>query len=147
MEFRFHFCVIVTIILCLGCSDSGRKRTKRKLPTNDPVVGNVWREYQENELAADQKYKGKWVEITRFLWAVEKGKSGYRVRLVTREPGGINSPGYKADLTIPIDNQHKGNLKSARKLDLLTIHAVCQGKFDDHIILEHGKIVKIVKHN
>jgi hypothetical protein len=58
-------------------------------PDGSVTVGAVrlWKEYQENEVAADAKYKGKQVQVTGTLMSIERDVDGAPVlHLVSGNP-------------------------------------------------------------
>ncbi len=90
----------------------------------DVTVTTLVRDYEANEIAADQKYKGKWALITGKVRAISETLG---TKYVSLEPDFITFSSVKCDF----DDRNVSQLASLRKGQIITL----LGRIDGYSIL------------
>lgn len=91
MKKLFVFCVIITLILMSGCTDSNADNSKSE--RDKQILENVWTYVQETDMPEDEEWKNAWLngqideievsdEITSYIDIDEK-YHGQTILLVT----------------------------------------------------------------
>lgn len=105
-------------------------------PAAKVTAGALGREYQENELAADGKYKGKAVEVTGKVARVARTKPG---KVTVELQGDEDEFGLVFCDFLAKDSQPVAALKAGQ---VVTIRGKCQGNGDGVVTLDGCSLVK-----
>jgi len=119
------------IIACCGDeeeSGAGKGTTTSEKPVAKDVVKvssiQLFSDYEDNQVAADQKYKGKWIEVNGSI--LEIGKD-----MLTDEPNvklssGKNDMGFSG-VTCTFRSEHSSDLAQMSKGQFVTLRGKCDG--------------------
>lgn len=76
-------CVAGMMLACAGVDNDGKKGGKVSVLEDRPPVmeatvtaDTLGQLFLDNEIAADERYKGKWVRMTGTVGSIEKGEGG-----------------------------------------------------------------------
>lgn len=120
LNFLFALLVFVAIVGCGICNRSDSTKKEQKDPEEKVTAETLIDEYMENEVAADDKYKNKIIEVTGIVNQVKKESAG-RIVVVLRSSkafGGVNC--Y-------LKNDYKEDAIDLRAGDKITLVGKCGG--------------------
>lgn len=122
---------LMACVLVAGCSGKREEPTKdvNPSPESNPVIetGDWWTAYQKNPIAADEMYKGKWVQIQGKVDQITSDSLGFGAQSGFSEisPARYNSmtalerkhfnDGYDPNLICEIDPAYRHTFRAAEK--------------------------------
>jgi hypothetical protein len=121
---------LLVIISCVcGKTDQFSRRTSQD--ANQPAIKvtaiDLFRAYKDNEVAADERYKGKILEVSGAVDNI--GKDIMDTPYVTLDTGDVIST-----VQCMFGDEHKAELASLKKGDRVTIKGECQGKLGNVLL-------------
>ena len=115
--------LLVFLVLAAGSADDeeAEKEVVSKGPAHKVSARRLWAEYDENGVAADQKYKDKIIEVTGVVDTIDKDITDtIYIKLKTGQ--------YSSMAYCYLAAKHTNEAASLRKGQTITLRGKCDGK-------------------
>lgn len=127
----FYSLLILGVFFVLAVA-SGEEETEKevaeKLETEEAIQissTQIYKDYDDNEVAADNKYKGKVVEVKGKIIGISKNFSD---DIVIKLNGLINNEYEIVGVGCTFSKSHSSEAASLNKGQIITIRGICDGK-------------------
>jgi hypothetical protein len=137
---RLVVCVGVLTLALSGCKGG---TPTAPAPAPPPAVsvkaGDLMKEYSDNALAADAKYKGKILKVTgKFGTATKVPLKGYAATLLPEDAGDVNLSGVQCFLL----ESAEADVAKFQPGEMVTIQGTCDGQSLAQVTMSKCSVVK-----
>jgi hypothetical protein len=149
-------CLFLTLTLGLTfllIHESHQQRSELGIPETQADAGQLWDAYEENAIAADQKYKGKVIRIKGTVSRITSDTIGFGkveaaglspaayARLTPQEKKWFKE-GYPPNIVCKIDPRFREQFAQAKRDKPFALIGRCLGSFPDANVYK-GMVVKL----
>ena len=138
-KFVIGICIISAIVWGIDHIAYGRSSTSKKALPIRVSVAKITSDYEANEVAADDKYKDKIVEITGFVKSIQEASLGEMDVLMGPLVGGKSEV---EDVQAFFGTTFKSKLVRLKRGQKITIHCKVSGLMLDIVVANDCRIVK-----